>query len=131
MADLNDINSFRTELNHMQAQHNMDRNAFTAALQEERTSWRNISAELANISGSLRVLLDDREDFKQTIQRAFSRLDTTDKTIAMLSERMASLEANHRSTDTAQAGTAAKLWLVTSMILSVIVAAVATKLFGK
>jgi chromosome segregation ATPase len=98
-TETDDVRHLRSDIDRLRTQIDDDRKAITVGLNEERASWRSIAKELGDISGSLRVLLEDRADFKNIIIRVFSRLDNCDSRDSMLSERIGGLESKLLATE--------------------------------
>lgn len=125
-----DVERLRTQLDEDRRTHQAvrddDRKTHEAQRRDEQDAWRSIVAELSSISGSLKILLDDRNDMKGLVTRVFLRLDTTDARDALVRERLGVIEARISSIDKSANTSGARTWDVVKTVLSVVIGAMIT-----
>ena len=94
------------------------------SIEKDRENFIALTRELSSISGSLKVLLEDRAEAKNQVQRMYSTLDN-------LKERMTAAETKLASMSTSQTNTSQRAWQIFSLFLTPAITIIITYLFVK
>lgn len=123
-----DVERLRTQMEEDRKANNAmredDRKVYNAQRKEEHEAWTSVVKELSSISGSLKVLLDDRMEFKSLVARVFSRLDHCDARDSLLSERLGILEAKVNTVDKNADNSGARTWDIVKYVLIAVIGAI-------
>lgn len=101
-----------------------------AQLNDDRAEWRRVADQLAQIAGSLQVLLGDRQQHQKTIERIHERHDEQDKRLKSAEQKIAVLENAQVSGKESHTSLRSIMWDIGRLIAAAIVAAIAATRIG-